>query len=126
VNVISRRGVLSTSNSKTALLEEEVTHESLLDNYRDLVYPNVYHHQVPWLADVSSTRVRQLSPSLLPVWPFQLYDEVFRAVHPEVYRYMKSHRLYGFSESYYLRRTQWSMLGLSAVYLIVFQLAKKK
>eukprot|EP01034_Spumella_vulgaris_P043099 gene43099-53495_t len=97
VNVISRRGVLSTSTSKTAL-EDEVTHESLLDNYRDCVHPNVYHHQVPWLAEVSSTRVRQLTPSLLPHWPFNSYDEVFRSVHPDVYYYMKTHRLYGFSE----------------------------
>mmetsp|Transcript_7540 Transcript_7540/g.10674 ORF Transcript_7540/g.10674 Transcript_7540/m.10674 type:complete len:299 (+) Transcript_7540:43-939(+) len=79
--------------------------------------PAVLQHHVPWLSSISSTHVRSLKPFPLSIWPFtSLFDQLYRCVHPEVYSYMKKHRLYGFSNCFWASKVQpWNVLAVLAL-----------
>ena len=114
MHVINR---MSERNSK----EKPLTHSY---SFPDPIQRNVFHHKVHTLSSISSTRVRTLTPALLYVWPFDSGDELQESVHPAVLNYMRKHRLYGFTASYSSNRIQWSVLGLSAVYVAAYSLGQ--
>lgn len=92
IHVIDRKGITSESH-QILKLDSAIATKDL-----DMMKGKAVHHSVPWLSNVSSTSIRSMKPFLLPFWPFSyLFDPLYRRVHPSVYRYMRKHRLYGFS-----------------------------
>lgn len=78
----------------------------------DGVIKNIQIHRIPRLSDVSSSKIRNLNPFPLSIWPFTLFfDKIYQLVDPPVYEYMKKNRLYGFSSSFVASKVQpWNLV----------------
>lgn len=107
IEVISRAGV------------EDKSPEGLGDIDSPQETKRIFHRSIPWLTDISSSKVRSMRPFLFSVWPLILYEDLYNSLHPKVYHYIKRNRLYMFSPAYFARRTLFGVLGLSSLFVLL-------
>jgi len=91
--------------------EEKGSRERLKHNltFPDPILHNVFHHKVHYLSSISSTKIRSLVPPIIDIWPLNVHNELLKSVDSSVYEYIRAHHLFGFTESFYCKRTQWAV-----------------
>jgi hypothetical protein len=105
---INRNNFFKSSTSTIITFRNSINNNNNNNN-------NIQFHTVQSLQDISSSKVRLMIPNF-----FDFYNELKRFVHPEVYKYMKKNKLFGFKKNNNNdKKTLSSFLKTLVIFLVI-------